>query len=51
MAKDVTCKVGECRYYSAGDICNAKNIEVEHDAAACQCSSSCDTICKTFQPK
>ncbi len=51
MAKDVKCKVSECKYNAAGDICNAKSIEVTQEAGCCHCATSGETICKTFQPK
>lgn len=51
MAKDVKCKVDDCKFYVAGDLCTAKAIEVTHEAGCCHCSNSGETICKTFQPK
>lgn len=49
MAKDVKCKVNTCKFYGAGDCCEARVIEVCPETKSCGCSA--DTNCKTFQPK
>lgn len=49
MAKDVKCKVDNCKYYTNGDLCNAAAIEVTANTKACGCSDQ--TNCKTFIAK
>lgn len=49
MAKDVKCKVSNCKYYVRGDSCDANAIEVTSDTKSCGCSN--ETNCKTFQSK
>lgn len=49
MAKDVKCKVSNCKYYAQGDMCEASVIEVNAETKQCGCSA--ETNCKTFQPK
>jgi len=43
----VRCRVDSCKYYAAGDLCMAQNIEVQPPGA----SRSQDTNCATFIPK
>ncbi|MCZ8513041.1 DUF1540 domain-containing protein [Paenibacillus filicis] len=49
MAKDVLCEVNSCKYWGAGNKCNASSIYVvSHNKHA---SNSEETDCKTFEPK
>lgn len=49
MAKDVLCEVNSCKYWAAGNQCNASSIYVvSHKQRA---SNSEETDCKTFESK
>ncbi|GBG07403.1 hypothetical protein B1748_13645 [Paenibacillus sp. MY03] len=50
MAQDVLCEVNSCKYWAAGNKCNASSIYVvsHHGKKA---SNSGETDCKTFEPK
>lgn len=50
MAKDVLCEVNSCKYWGAGNQCNASSIYVvsHHGKKA---NNSEETDCKTFEPK
>jgi predicted site-specific integrase-resolvase len=50
MAKDVLCEVSSCKYWGAGNKCNASAIYVVNRMGK-QASSSEETDCKTFEPK
>lgn len=50
MAKDVLCEVNSCKYWAAGNQCNASSIYVVNHRKK-EASSSEETDCKTFEPK
>ncbi len=50
MAKDVLCEVHSCKYWAAGNQCNASSIYVVNNRKQ-EASSSEETDCKTFEPK
>ncbi|RJG21476.1 DUF1540 domain-containing protein [Paenibacillus thiaminolyticus] len=50
MAKDVLCEVNSCKYWAAGNKCNASSIFVVNRQGR-QASNSEETDCKTFEPK
>ena len=50
MAKDVLCEVSSCKFWRAGNKCNAKAIYVVSHSSN-KASTSQETDCKTFEPK
>ncbi|MCS7464717.1 DUF1540 domain-containing protein [Paenibacillus doosanensis] len=50
MARDVMCEVNSCKYWAAGNQCNASSIYVvsNHNDKA---RNSAETDCKTFESK
>ena len=51
MAKDVMCKVENCRYYEQGQKCTASQIEVNVDGGGHKAGYSAETNCQTFASK
>ncbi|MDQ1914906.1 DUF1540 domain-containing protein [Paenibacillus sp. GD4] len=50
MAKDVLCEVNSCKYWAAGNQCNASSIYVVSHRGK-KAAHSEETDCKTFEPK
>lgn len=50
MAKDVLCEVNSCKYWAAGNLCNASSIYVVSHRGQ-HARNSEETDCKTFEPK
>ncbi len=44
----IVCRVSDCEYHGADDVCGASCIEV---SCADNCCSSCDTECVTFKQR
>jgi hypothetical protein len=51
MAQDVKCEVNSCKYWGAGNLCNASSIYVVNRVGGRQASNSEETDCKTFEAK
>ncbi|MFD1953332.1 DUF1540 domain-containing protein [Paenibacillus thailandensis] len=51
MAKDVLCEVNSCKYWAAGNLCNASSIYVVNNRDNKHAAHSSETDCKTFEPK
>lgn len=50
MAQDVLCEVNSCKFWAAGNKCNASSIYVVSHRGK-KASNSEETDCKTFEPK
>lgn len=48
MAKDVMCRVENCKFYEQGNRCTAKAIEVNVDGGGSKASYTAETNCHTF---
>ncbi|QJW48820.1 DUF1540 domain-containing protein [bacterium BFN5] len=51
MAKDVMCKVENCKYWSQGQRCTASAIEVNVDSGGNKAGDPQETNCHTFATK
>ncbi|GBG57228.1 hypothetical protein SPFL3102_00153 [Sporomusaceae bacterium FL31] len=51
MAKDVMCKVENCKYWSQGQRCNASTIQVSVDSGGNKAGDPQETNCHTFATK
>ncbi|WP_081824420.1 MULTISPECIES: DUF1540 domain-containing protein [unclassified Paenibacillus] len=50
MARDVKCEVNSCKYWAAGNECNASSIYVVSNHAS-KAREFHETDCKTFESK